>query len=63
MRPTWAAGSATVPASYMMRGLYPTLPAGCITPKVKGNTYLCGNTRFHPSCGANRVPHRVMPTP
>jgi hypothetical protein len=59
-----AAGSAAGPAAYMMGGIYPTLPAGCITPKVQGNTYyLCGNTWFQPSYGANGVSYRVVPTP
>ena len=48
----------------MMGGIYPTLPAGCISPKVNGETYyLCGNTWFQPSYGANGVSYRVVPTP
>ena len=48
----------------MMGGIYPTLPAGCISPKVQGGTYyLCGNTWFQPSFGANGVSYRVVPTP
>ena len=51
-------------ANYMMGGIYPTLPAGCISPKVQGSTYyLCGNTWFQPSYGANGVSYRVVPTP
>ena len=58
-----AAGSAALPA-YAMGGIYPTLPAGCISPKVQGATYyLCGNTRFEPSYGANGVNYRVVPSP
>ena len=42
-------GGAAAPA-YAMGGLYPTLPPGCISPKVQGMTYyLCSNTWFQPS--------------
>jgi hypothetical protein len=49
----------------MMGGIYPTLPVGCISPKVGsgGTYYLCGNTWFQPSYGANGVSYRVVPTP
>ena len=48
----------------MMGGIYPTLPAGCISPKVQGQSYyLCGNTWFQPSYGANGVSYHVVPTP
>jgi len=48
----------------MMGGIYPTLPAGCISPSVQGSTYyLCGNTWFQPSYGANGVNYRVVPAP
>jgi hypothetical protein len=58
-----AAASAAAPA-YAMGGIYPTLPAGCISPKVQGMTYdLCGNTWFQPSYGANGVSYRVVPAP
>lgn len=58
-----AAGSAAG-ANYVMGGIYPTLPAGCISPKVQGGTYyLCANTWFQPSFGANGVYDRVVPTP
>jgi hypothetical protein len=58
-----AAGSAGN-SSYAMGGIYPTLPAGCISPKVQGGTYyLCGNTWFQPSYGANGVSYRVVTTP
>ena len=41
-----------------------TLPAGCANPSVNGvNYYLCGNTWFQPSYGANGVYYRVVPTP
>ena len=56
-----AAGTAG--ANYMIGGIYPTLPAGCISPKVQGGTYyLCGNTWFQPSYGANGVSYRVVPS-
>jgi hypothetical protein len=58
-----AAGAASA-TSYVMGALYPTLPAGCITPTVRGTTYyLCGNTWFQPFYGANGVYYRVVPTP
>ena len=45
--------------------LYGALPAGCISPNVSGGGtyYLCGNTWFSPSYGANGVLYRVVPTP
>jgi hypothetical protein len=47
-----------------MGGIYAPLPAGCISPKVQGMTYyLCGNTWFQPSYGANGVSYRVVPGP
>ncbi len=47
-----------------MGAIYVTLPAGCISPNVKGTTYyLCGNTWFQPSFGASGVYYRVVPTP
>jgi len=68
-----AAGSATtvppapVPAAgsaFMMGGIYPTLPAGRVSPKAQGSTYyLCGNTWFQPFYGANGVSYRVVPGP
>jgi hypothetical protein len=58
-----AAGSVAS-TSYSMGGVYATLPAGCITPNVQGTTYyLCGNTWFSPSYGANGVTYRVIPAP
>ena len=54
------------PASgnFEMGGIYPQLPAGCISPNVQGNTYyLCGNTWFQPQYGANGVYYKVVPTP
>jgi len=37
------------------------LPAGCVTPTQ--GYYLCGNTWFQPSYGANGVFYRVVPAP
>jgi hypothetical protein len=54
-----AAGS-----NYAMNAIYPALPAGCMSPEVGGRTYyLCGNTWFQPSYGANGVYYRVVPAP
>jgi hypothetical protein len=59
----YAAGSAASPA-YAMGAIYPTLPAGCHNTQVSGgNYYLCGNTWFQPSFGANGVYYRVVPAP
>jgi hypothetical protein len=41
-----------------------TIPAGCAVPVVNGTTYyLCGNTWFTASYGANGIFYRVVPTP
>jgi hypothetical protein len=65
--PAYAAATVTPsagPSNYAMGGIYPTLPVGCISPKVQGMTYyLCGNTWFQPSYGANGVSYRVVPAP
>ena len=59
----YAAGSATNP-TYAMGAIYATVPAGCAQPTVQGMTYyLCGNTWFQPSFGANGVYYRVVPAP
>jgi hypothetical protein len=65
-----AAGSASaynaapVGGTFAMGAVYAALPAGCISPKVQGSTYyLCGNTWFQPSYGANGVYYRVIPAP
>jgi hypothetical protein len=59
-----AAGSAAASSPYFMGGIYPTLPPGCANPNVGGTSYyLCGNTWFQPSFGANGVSYRVVPTP
>jgi hypothetical protein len=62
-----AAANANVAATtvaYEMGGVYGALPAGCMSPNVHGTTYyLCGNTWFSPSYGANGVHYRVVPAP
>jgi hypothetical protein len=62
-----AAGSAQVAAStgtYVMGALYPKLPAGCIEPTVHATAYyLCGNTWFQPTYGANGVYYKVVAAP
>jgi hypothetical protein len=60
-----AYNTAAVAASTFSPGaVYAALPAGCISPKVQGGTYyLCGNTWFQPSYGANGVYYRVVPAP
>lgn len=59
----YAAGVAAG-ASYAMGGQYASLPGGCVMPAVGGKTYyICGNTWFLPSYGANGVYYRVVPAP
>ena len=60
-----AAGSAqATEGTYTMGAMYPKLPAGCIEPKVQGVAYyLCGNTWFQPTFGANGVYYKVVPAP
>src|SRR5260370_530934 len=51
-------------AAYTMGQMVATLPPGCITPDVNGQTYfLCGNTWFSAAYGASGVYYRVVPTP
>ena len=59
------ANMAAANASYAMGSVQAVLPAGCITPNVSGGGtyYLCGNTWFQPSYGANGVYYRVVPAP
>jgi hypothetical protein len=63
----YVAGStnaAGTPATYTMGAIYATLPSGCMVPSGFSTTYyLCGNTWFQPSYGANGVYYRVVPTP
>ena len=50
--------------TYVLGGIYPTLPAGCMTPTVNGVAYyLCGNNWFLPSYGANGVYYRSRRRP
>jgi hypothetical protein len=57
-----AAGAAS--ASYSMGEIVAAVPSGCATPTVSGTTYyLCGDTWFQPSYGANGVFYRVVPAP
>lgn len=50
--------------TYVMGATYTTLPGGCATPNVRGQTYyLCGNNWFQPSYGANGVYYRMVPAP
>jgi hypothetical protein len=59
----YAAGSTANP-TYAMGAIYATVPAGCVQPTVQGKSYyLCGNTWFQPSYGANGVYYRVVPAP
>ncbi|WP_188130882.1 hypothetical protein [Paraburkholderia panacisoli] len=47
-----------------MGTIYATLPAGCITPADQGGTYyLCGNSWFKPSYGADGAYYRVERAP
>ena len=49
---------------YAIGAIYPTLPPNCGTAAISGVTYyLCGNTWFLPSYGANGVYYRVVNTP
>ena len=50
--------------TYAMGSISAALPAGCMQNNVGGGTYyLCGNTWFSPSYGANGICYRVVPTP
>jgi hypothetical protein len=47
-----------------MGAVYGALPTGCASPSVLGTTYyVCGNTWFLPSYGANGLYYRVVPAP
>src|SRR5262245_32562472 len=60
----YSAGYAAGSSAYAMGAIYATLPSGCSVSSVAGGTYyLCGNTWFKPSYGANGVYYRVVPTP
>jgi hypothetical protein len=50
--------------AYVMGANYASIPSGCVKPPVQGGTYyLCGNTWFQPTYGANGLFYRVVPTP
>jgi hypothetical protein len=59
--------AASVPApTYVMGAIYAALPSGCSTstiPVVDTTYYVCGNTWFQPSYGANGVYYTVVPAP
>jgi hypothetical protein len=56
--------AAAAAGTYTMGARYPKLPAGCIEPKVQGVAYyLCGNTWFQPTYGANGVYYKVVAAP
>src|SRR5712675_1936084 len=58
-----AAGGYTS-TSYAMGAVYGALPTGCASPSMLGTAYyVCGNTWFLPSYGANGVYYRVVPAP
>jgi hypothetical protein len=59
----YAAGSAVKP-QYAIGTIVTTLPDGCGNATVGSATYfLCGNTWFKPSYGANGVYYRVIEAP
>jgi hypothetical protein len=50
--------------TYVMNGIYPTLPAGCAQSSSGGGSYYsCSGTWFSASFGANGVYYRVVPAP
>jgi hypothetical protein len=58
------AAAAVANQNYTMGEIVGAIPAGCAVPVVNGTTYyLCGNTWFSASYGANGVYYRVVPTP
>ena len=58
------ATSAARNAAYDMGAVYGALPTGCVSRDVNGQVYyLCGNTWFQPSYGANGVYYRFVPAP
>ena len=61
----YTAGATNAEVSYAMIEIVAVLPGGCITPTVPGGGpyYLCGNTWFSPSYGANGVYYRVVTAP
>ena len=60
----YANGYAAAPAAYSIGAIYPSIPAGCASPDVRGITYeLCGNNWYQPSYGANGVYYRAVAAP
>jgi len=58
------AAAAAANRNYTMGEIVGAIPAGCAVPVVNGTTYyLCGDTWFTASYGANGVYYRVVPTP
>src|SRR5437762_12611034 len=56
--------STAVAPTYSVGQILAKLPAGCITPTVRGTTYyLCGNTWFSANYGAKGVYYRVLTAP
>jgi hypothetical protein len=58
------AAVAAANMTYYLGEIVAAIPAGCAVPIVNGITYyLCGNTWFSASYGANGIFYRVVPTP
>ncbi len=60
-----ATGMAASP-TYVMGAIYGTLPSGCSSstvPVVDTTYYVCGDTWFQPSYGANGVYYTVVTAP
>jgi hypothetical protein len=58
-----SADSAAGPM-YVMGAIYATLPSGCVaSPGISTTYYMCGDTWFQPSYGANGVYYTVVPAP
>lgn len=58
------AAAQQAPPTYVMGGIYPSLPAGCIqSPSGGGSSYDCNGTWFNAAFGANGVYYRVVPPP
>jgi hypothetical protein len=50
--------------AYVMGAIYAALPSGCVaSPGLDTTYYMCGNTWFQPSYGANGVYYTVVPAP
>ena len=62
MKAEQAAAATPPPPTYVMGGIYPGLPAGCMQ-SGSGSYYNCNGTWFSASFGANGVYYRVVPPP